>query len=60
MGISPFFPQSPVSFAEVAVYFSSTEWALLDHHQRHLYEAVIMDNYEDVVFVGKEGPLAHS
>lgn len=55
-----FFFQSPISFAEVAMYFSSAEWALLDQHQRSLYEAVIMDNYENVTFVGKECPLARN
>lgn len=42
----------------MALYFSSAEWALLDQRQRHLYEVVTMDNYENVNFVGKEGPLA--
>lgn len=36
------------------MFFSSDEWSLLSPHQRLLYEAIIMDNYETVTFVGKE------
>lgn len=57
IGNLSFFFQNPVSFADVAVYFSSAEWALLDPRQRCLYESVVMDNYESVTFVGKAGPL---
>lgn len=45
--------QIPISFSEVAVYFSNTEWVLLDQHQRHMYEVVMMDNYENLACVGK-------
>ncbi|XP_066489027.1 putative zinc finger protein 56 [Tiliqua scincoides] len=44
-------PLSPISFTEIAVYFSSEEWALLHPCQRLLYETVMMENYENVIFV---------
>ncbi|XP_070599886.1 zinc finger protein 708-like isoform X1 [Erythrolamprus reginae] len=46
------FQESPVSFEEVAVYFSEEEWSQLDCDQKALHSEVMLENHRNVVSLG--------
>ena len=48
------YSKEPVKFEDVAVNFTSEEWAVLDSSQKKLYRYVMKETFLNLISIGKK------
>ncbi|XP_043919776.1 zinc finger protein 239-like isoform X1 [Protopterus annectens] len=52
--------EEPMTFEDVAVFFSNEEWGILRDSEKELYRNVMRENYENMISLGFQIPLHYA